>query len=35
MSLELDEIILKAQEEIANLNLSLFELKAANMELIE
>lgn len=35
LSLELDEMILKAQEEIASLNLALFELKGTNKELIE
>lgn len=35
LSLDLDEAILRAQDEIARLNLALFEKKAANKELTE
>ena len=35
LSLELDEVILRDQEEIARLNLSLFDLKVSNKELLE
>jgi hypothetical protein len=34
LSIELDEVILKAQGEIAKLNLCLFEMKSSNRELL-